>query len=1084
MQAAMSHVLHIPFLAFRLHFNTGAKITIPLKDKEVMSIGEPMQLLARRYAAVLQKELLNKGQFELLLQELTSGDFYKSSIIVSFPAAADGVSYPAFELSFDYFFNPQANGYWAIVPALGVEAYATDDVELTAQLNESIRMAFNRKKKLSAVQRIVSAIWFDFVELLQAPLELQAPTPAEIDRLADAPEEEWLPQIAQLLQVKDRQLYGLDKELNDLLGALKDQFNNNVLLVGPSGVGKTTLVWEVARQLEQTDYKRKIWETTASVLIKELANDTDWQDNIAYLCKELTALGDWLFVRNLADLFEVGRSVGNVLSVAEYLQSYISRGEITLIAECTEEELARIELQSPQFLTLFKLIRVVQPQAKALEDIIFQKVLQSAAISGMQVNEDGVKELIRLTSRFNPYSGLPGKPIRFMERLLSGQLRSDQTAASASGIITRTDVIRAFCEESGLPLFMVDPEISLQLSHIEDFFQRNLFGQSLAIERVINLMASVKTALTRSGQPIASLLFVGPTGVGKTEMAKLVAEFMFGDRRRMQRFDMSEFADFLSVARLTGLDSQEEGLLTAAIRKSPFSVVLFDEIEKADASFYDLLLQILSEGRLTDSKGNVINFCSCIIILTSNLGAEKLRYAPVSLQKSGQPRQDLQDAFIKEAQRFFRPELYNRIDQVLVFSPLDSELMRSIVNREIEGVLQREGIKFRRLDLTIVDEVYEYLSKEGYHPQYGARHLQRAIRQFLLIPLAKALNAQDAEERIIVNITMKSDALHVDAHADPEGLELLIAELEKDSYAEYAGFLRRQIHALAEGHCYVHLVNEIALLERQQQQQSSAFWQQEQLVRKLNALYDLQKKMNSLQQQIETVESSLCLARLGLEKFNPAVQQYLEDWENQLKNFKLDLLGKMFPQYNYCHLGIYGADIEPLLQIYLDLLSQKGWKYSAQLVWYRESYYHEMVASTNQPRQPREAYLKTPVSGVFTEIPAPSMPGDLCCGIELAISGLCAQLFFQSEGGVQRWTDAQGKDSLYLVTFNQEALQTPVKIHRQETYRKLPPRRIVSPVEWRDTVYKIKFNQPEKSPKELLWQQLDIQFSLHVDSSL
>ncbi|MEM1124086.1 MAG: AAA family ATPase, partial [Bacteroidota bacterium] len=185
-----------------------------------------------------------------------------------------------------------------------------------------------------------------------------------------------------------------------------------------------------------------------------------------------------------------------------------------------------------------------------------------------------------------------------------------------------------------MPSFIIDPAVPMDLTAIKQQFNDNVFGQEKAVDSIVNLLASVKTALTKTGKPIASFLFVGPTGVGKTELAKVLAQFMFGHRDKMVRFDMSEYADAYSVMRLTGLSYGSDGLLTAAVRRTPFCVLLFDEIEKAHTNFFDLLLQILSEGRLTDSSGRLVNFCSTIIIMTSNIGASNLQSNRISLQQT------------------------------------------------------------------------------------------------------------------------------------------------------------------------------------------------------------------------------------------------------------------------------------------------------------------------------------------------------------------------------------------------------------------------------------------------------------------
>ena len=397
-------------------------------------------------------------------------------------------------------------------------------------------------------------------------------------------------------------------------------------------------------------------------MIKELTGDTGWQDNLATLCAELTGTKNLLFIRNLLELFEVGQYQGNEVSMAEYLRAYISRGEISIISECSEEERARIELRSPNFLSFFQIIQVAEPK-KELEHIVLQKANDLAKDKNLQLHEEAIKESIRLHRRFQPYAGFPGKPIRFLESIILNK------SPESSKVIGRKEVVQNFCEETGMPLFMVDPEVPMEPAKVKGKFNTQVFGQELAVEQVVDTLSAVKTALSRTGKPIASFLFVGPTGVGKTELAKILSAFMFGSTHRMVRFDMSEFSDPYSVMRLMGENYFADGLLTSAVRREPFCVLLFDEIEKAHPSFYDLLLQMLGEGRLSDSRGQLVNFCSTIIIMTSNIGAAGMQQTPISW-KGERSADEVTAHFRSAVEKHFRPELFNRIDKVIPFEPL------------------------------------------------------------------------------------------------------------------------------------------------------------------------------------------------------------------------------------------------------------------------------------------------------------------------------------------------------------------------------------------------------------------------------
>ncbi len=1081
----MAYRISIPFYAFKLHMPAGVQYGLPMTDKQAFFIGQPLHLIADKYAEALQREVLNKGDLRQLLDEFRPGEFFMDRLEIDFPKSKDGLMHPAFSISFDFFFNRQPTGFWGVIPALGVESFARDLPQLSERLAEAIRLDFVRQRRFSAVQPIVSAMWIEATELLQHEIELSLPSPREIEDLLENQQEQWLPLVAQKLEIDRKTAYGRKPELDQIAQALKNKFTRNVLLVGPAGVGKTALVWEISRELSRRKIKGVIWESTASILIKELTRETGWQDNLAFLCKELAQTNDWLFIRNLMELFEVGHYEGNSMSIADYLRSYLSRGEVSVISECTEEEMARIELKSPNYLSLFHVIRVEEPRDK-LEQIILSRVQALARDKDLSITEDAIREVIRLNRRFMPYSGLPGKPIRFLEGMLINKKRQQRQAAGQQpATVTQAEVVSHFSEESGMPRFMLDPEIPMQVATVKSAFQEQVFGQPEAVDAVVDLLASVKTALTRSGKPIASFLFLGPTGVGKTQLAKVLAGFMFGSKDRLTRFDMSEYSTPYGVMRLLGTDYFSEGLLTSAIRREPFSVLLFDEVEKAHPNFFDLLLQILGEGRLTDNQGKVVNFCSTIIIMTSNLGAEQLQGGRISWNRELSTG-DVREHFIGAARKQFRPELFNRIDQIIPFFPLNRMTIRHIVDRELNLLRQREGIRFRRMELRIDDKVLDYLGTQGYDSKYGARHLQRALREKLIIPLSKGLNAEDIDDQLLVKVVMEENRLQVLVTADPLGLELLIEELDMITNADHAGKLRRQIYRLLEGPVYVRLLNDLALLERQRTKQRRKFWKNQQQVEQYNQLLQTRATVKQLTNTIEDLENDLCLASLGQKPYDSAKIEALEDWEEALFELKLEIYARLTPEANHCHLLIYGPVLGEIFPFYLALCRRRNYDFTIHALWFRGSVSHEgseeaSEAEGVQLEIKKSPYVKTELKAEELSDLEPPRRGDLFCGVELRIKGPACFLYFLEEKGIQRWQVSENEDVLFVVEVENGPSPTPEKIHRKEFFTRQQPRRTVEPETVRDVVYRLNRELKMTELVNFLGEELDKRFRAKID---
>ncbi len=1002
----------IPYNAVQLQFFDN-QVLVPLSEHSIIRIDSSMERLVRQFENAIQSQILNRGFYNVLLELLEGGAVVieKASITVDFPAAKDRFSYPKFDLVFDYFYKKTEKGIWAILPTLGLECFSEVEEQLEKNIKDSIKLEFARKRKLNAVQHILTSIWLQVVDLQKDILNFTAYTPPELLILEEKEKEKILPKVAQKLDFKKQITFGRVAELNLLANALKGKFNKSVLVVGKSGVGKTALIWEIARRAKEYDITAHFYETTASTMIKELTQSTGWQDNLVYLCRELSNEGNFLYIRNLLELFEVGQYEGNSVSMADYLRSFVGRGEVTIISECTDEELANIELRSPNFLSLFQIVRLEEPR-EDLETIITQKVQQISNTNKIVIEQAAIEETIRLNRRYTPYSGFPGKPIRFLESMLLSKKIKNESQENI--IITKTMAIQHFCEETGMPEFMVNPEKLMDFSKVQQFFADNIFGQKAAVNSVTNLLAAVKTALTRQGKPIASFLFVGQTGIGKTEMAKVLADFMFGSRTKMIRFDMSEFSTPYAVQRLTGMSYFEDGLLTSAVKREPFCVLLFDEIEKADDIFYDLLLQLLSEGRLTDSQGKLVNFCSTIIIMTSNIGATNSQASPISWSKEVD-NQSVNSHFLNAVQKHFRPELFNRIDEVIAFQPLAKHDIRYIVNREIKLFRNREGIRYRNIDFYLEEEVFDFLGEMGYDPKYGARKLQRVIRELLIIPLARKLNTFEYDEQLVVNITLWDKQLTITIESDPLKFDLLLENLEMYQYADYSGDLRRSLQSLKEGNFFVKLLSDLDILENKKRKYPETFWKNEKEAESYVLSMHTVQELEDLITEIETYEEELSMACMNLRPYNPRFIEGIKAWESTYFDYKVALFNRVNPQSNQAKFYLIGEHLDVFIQFYEALFNEKGYKYSAKLIWYQEAYFNEIIEEnivssgengTSESliiKRKRESYRFTDFDLKSAVTFDNTILEDKLIGVEFTLTGSCPALFLLQESGLQEW---------------------------------------------------------------------------------
>lgn len=516
------------------------------------------------------------------------------------------------------------------------------------------------------------------------------------------------------------------------------------LLLGESGVGKTTELHFLARQLMRERRAKQrvpgLWSTSADRLLAGMVYLGMWQERILNLVAELEDEDQLLNVGRLAPMV---RPQSDGASIASLLQPAMARGSISIVAECTPRELLAARRANASFVDLFEIVEV--PESKGADVLEWVRAYAARGEGRKTISAQAAKSAMRLLATYRRDARFPGKAFRFFDAL-----RLDAKVPESPSV---ADIEESFSRQTGIPIELISDRHTSGFSEVRAKLERGVIGQPVACEAAARAIVPFKAGMNPPDRPLGTMLFVGPTGVGKTELAKQITRTLFSDSKRLIRVDMSEYSSPYSLSRL--LESGD-GVrsLAEAVRREPLSVVLFDEIEKAHPDVFDLLLAILGEGRLTDVEGRLVDFRMTLILMTSNLGVRDA--SALGFDASI----DAND-FRRGVRDHFRPEFLGRVDQLVPFAALTPAALRGIVDLQLALVERREGIRSKGLRLRVSDSAKDALASLGYSPRYGARPLKRVIESHVVTPIAHRIASHPSWRDVDVRIGVPGEAAEI-----------------------------------------------------------------------------------------------------------------------------------------------------------------------------------------------------------------------------------------------------------------------------------------------------------------------------------
>lgn len=640
---------------------------------------------------------------------------------------------------------------------------------------------------------------------------------------------------------------GRNREIERVIQILSRRTKNNPILIGEPGVGKTAVTEGLAQRLINGNIpkvlaSKRIISLNMASLVAGTKYRGDFEDRLKKIIDEIIENKNIiLFIDEMHTLIGAGAAEGS-MDAANILKPALSRGEIQVIGATTLKEYKKYIEKDSALERRFQTIMVNEPSVEDAISILKGIRNKYEEFHCAKITDEAIKAAVKISQRYITDRFLPDKAIDLMDEAsakvrlktvniptnisqleqkiqdlkkakekaidnqdyeLAATIRDQEiqikeelataktaweTQNNAQIAVTEEDIADVATLWTGIPVKRLVAKEADRLLHIEDIIHKRVVGQNEGVNAVAKAIRRARAGLKDPKRPIGSFLFLGPTGVGKTELARSLAEAIFGDESAMIRFDMSEYMEKHTVSRMLGappgyIGYDEGGLLTNAVRRKPYAVILLDEIEKAHPDIFNILLQVLDDGRLTDSQGRTVDFKNTVIIMTSNAGAFKLQPQKTNtmgfaVNEDKQIKQNAKKIVMDEVKRQFKPEFLNRIDEIIIFEPLTDKELTQIVTLLLNDVQKR--LAEMDIELIIKDEVKSYLLKHGTDTIYGARPLKRAVQRYLQDPLAEQLLQKNIKsmQKIIVDCVEDKLTFKVDDVLPTENIENLTDNFE------------------------------------------------------------------------------------------------------------------------------------------------------------------------------------------------------------------------------------------------------------------------------------------------------------------
>lgn len=557
-------------------------------------------------------------------------------------------------------------------------------------------------------------------------------------------------------KVDDFEVVGREREIRAVLNALTRIRKNSPLLVGEAGVGKTAIVEGlVALMLKKEVPAFLEGVVVRSLELSSLMSEADGGFIFKFknIIKELKAYKhkNLLFIDEIHTIMGAGRTQG-AIDAANIIKPVLARGEIQLIGATTADEFHDYIEEDEAMQRRFQQIIVREPSMTQAIAIVGAVAKQDEKKHGVKIKPSAISAAVTLSTRYIPELYLPDKALDLID------IAGAEAVIDHKKMITERDIAAVIQRKKGISLSVILKDETQRLEHVQSILEKRVKGQAQAIYDVANAVQIARAGLQNENRPLASFMFLGTTGVGKTELAKALAQAMFDDEAAMIRLDMSEYSQEGASERLIGT-RKKKGWLTEAVKMKPYSIVLFDEIEKGNREVHDLLLQILDDGRLTDGRGRLISFKNTIVIMTTNSGAEMIKNNAEIMGKnmSERDQKQLLQRITNALTTDFRPEFLNRIGDKIIFNMLDKTTLREIALKNLQQLQER--MKKQKAYLLYDEKLLDYLVDNGSDKTNGARPIERFITKKLTAEISKILLEESTKETVLfIKVEVEGEA--------------------------------------------------------------------------------------------------------------------------------------------------------------------------------------------------------------------------------------------------------------------------------------------------------------------------------------